>query len=105
LVFRVRSAGPTNPGKVLTTPFVLLRDSLAADRTQRRSIGDSTGLAVVDSVPLSYTTAQILALGYVSRKFSIAVRPGYTDTIDVTLAEDRLCLAHARSAFALRLQN
>ena len=105
LVFRVRSAGPTEPGKILTTPFVALRDSLAADRAQLGRIGDSTGLAVVDSVPLRYTAAQVRRIGYVTRTFPIAVRGGYTDTIDVTLAEARLCLYHSRSAFAKRLQN
>jgi hypothetical protein len=94
LVFRVRSAGPTEPGRSIASPTVLLRDSLAGDRTPLGRIGNSTGVAILDSVPLRYTTARVFALGYVSRTFPVALRSGYTDTIDVLLGEDRICLYH-----------
>lgn len=92
LVFRVRSAGP-DPGKPLaTTPLVYLQDSLADNRVQLRRIGDSAGVAVLDSVSPRYSSARVLSIAYVSHTFPIAVRRGYTDTIDVALAEARLCL-------------
>jgi len=94
LVFRVRSAGPTAPGSAIAAPAVLLRDSLGDYRTQLARIGDAKGVTIVDSVPLRYRSARVQRLGYAGLSFPLGVRSGYTDTIDVTLAEARICLYH-----------
>ena len=93
-VFRVRSAGPTHQGIRVNTPRIVLQDTLSTHLPPLGSFGDSTGVAVVDSVRVGYTSARVQGLGYITYTVPLVVRPGYSDTIGVALAEARLCLAH-----------
>ena len=103
LVFRVRSAGPAFHGTPLQGFSVLLRDTLTLDAPPLHGIGDSSGIAVVRSVPVGYTSAHVQRIGYFSYTVPLAVRPGYTDEISVALAE--ACVYHSASASVHRLQN
>jgi hypothetical protein len=94
LVFRVRSAGPTDPGSRISFAAVILEDSLSTRQTPRGMIADSTGVALLDSVPERYTSVRVQRVGYRTYKFPLAVRAGYSDTVAVSLAETRVCLAH-----------
>ena len=93
LVFHVRSAGPTEPGRVVTAYTVVMQGFLTGQLPPLDGVGDSSGIAVVSSVPLGYTSAQVQRIGYDSYTAPLMVRPGHSDTIRVALAEATSCLA------------
>ena len=91
LVFHIRSAGPSDLGEPLGSAAVYLFDSLASGRALAGRRGDSTGVVFLDSVPYRHMTARVVRLAYVGRTFPILTRAGYSDTIHVTMAADRIC--------------
>jgi hypothetical protein len=103
LVFRARSAGPVFQGIPLQNFTVVLRDTLTAHVPPIGRYGDSTGTALIPSVPVGYTSARVQRIGYVSHTLPLTVRPGYTDTILVALPE--ACVYPSDSASKRRLQN
>ena len=103
LVFHVRSSGPTNSGAPISAT-VAVGDSLFryTERFSRQS--DSTGIVVVDSLSMRSVGVRVSALGYAVHTFPFSVRPGHTDTLDVTLPAVRVCpIDLPRHAFGFRL--
>ena len=90
LVFQVRSGAPNNSGASLFAR-VGVSDSLPGNSEQLWRLSDSTGTIVVDSLTMSSISVRVSGLGYATHIFPLSVRPGHTDTIDVTLPAVRVC--------------
>ena len=91
LVFRIRPAVPTNRQARIAHPAVVLQDTLTPHLAPLGSVGDSSGFAVVH-VPVGYTSARVQRIGYATYTVPLTVRPGYSDTIIVALARNRVCI-------------
>ena len=104
LVLQVRSGAPNNPGASLLAR-VGVSNSLPGNEQLWR-LSDSTGTIVLDSLTMRSVSVRVSGLGYATHIFPLAVRPGHTDTIDVTLPAVRVCpIPLPPTAFDLRLQN
>ena len=68
-----------------------MTDTLTPHLAPLGGFGDSTGVVLVP-VPLGYTAAIIDAIGYATETIPLTVRPGYGDTILVSLARSRVCV-------------
>jgi hypothetical protein len=91
LVFQVSSTYALI-GTTINAYTVVLGDSSIKDLPALGAVGDSAGVAMLKAVPVAYTFAQVRRIGYRNHTVPLVIRPGYTDTVIVTLTNTPLCV-------------
>jgi hypothetical protein len=91
LVFQTRPTYALT-GKIINGYTVVLGDSSIKDLPPLGAVGDSAGVALLKAVPVAYTFAHVRRIGYRNHTVPLVIRPGYTDTVIVTLTNTPLCV-------------
>ena len=88
----VRSAGPNHPPLALAT-IAIHRDTTGVheDAPMRRGQTDDDGQLHLRSLPLGVYGLVARRIGSVPLKGMVRVRAGYSATVEITLANERLC--------------